>query len=243
MTDRVPKLRAESFECPRCGAFAHQDWEWIMLGNESGDFEVFQDEPLSPSDAYSNPARARKLQWHSSLCFSCKKYTVWRGSSIIFPPHSKDSLSPHALMSAKSSELFGEATEVLPISPRAAAALARAAMESELRLLLDDRRSNLHGLIGKLSDKISTSLWQALTVLRETGNKALHGDKDSGVVAILLDESDAELTPFLLSAVNQIVDEMVARPKLAEDLYGLLPDGVREAAERKKDEHSASTEI
>ncbi|KAM9866703.1 hypothetical protein ACIFOC_00468 [Leucobacter aridicollis] len=106
-------------------------------------------------------------------------------------------------------------------------------MEAELRCHSSDARADLHTLIGGLSDKVSSSLWQSLTVLRDTGNKALHGGS-SDVVTILLDKSDADLAPFLLSAVNQIVDELVARPKLASELYGMLPEGVRQSAESKR---------
>lgn len=80
-----------------------------------------------------------------------------------------------------------------------------------------------------------------LTVLRDTGNKALDRPEAEGLVAIFLDDSDAELAPFVLSSINQIVDELVTRPNRANDLYSLLPEGVRKMAERKREIHSGAS--
>lgn len=234
MNVRSPRLNAESFQCSRCKAFAHQDWHKLYLIPDPGGLpQRFEDETIFLSTGASTFTTSSASHWSVSKCFSCGKYSVWRGKEIVYPESRFEVSPPHDLMSPAAAELYTEAALVLPISRRAATALARASMESELRYLLSDERADLHTLIGKLSDKVSSSLWQSLTVLRDTGNKALHGGV-SGVVAILLDKSDADLAPFLLSAVNQIVDEMVARPKLAAELFEMLPEGVRQNAESKR---------
>lgn len=230
MTGRSPKLNAESFNCPRCSAHAHQDWEFLLVEIDHNRPERFMDQPLPVMPSQTT---IRKHEWAASKCFSCKKSSVWRGSELVFPIAIATDITPHELMSHDAKEIFEEACAVLPVSRRAAAALARASMELELRHLLSDTRSDLHSMIGELSTEVSTDLWQSLTVLRDTGNKSLHGG-DNGVVGILIDGSDEDLVEFLLSAVNRIVDEKVAKPQRASQLYNLLPQGVRDAAEQKK---------
>lgn len=107
-------------------------------------------------------------------------------------------------------------------------------MEAELRKHVGEPTDNLHTLIGKLGNKVSTPLWKSLTVLRDTGNRALHGGGE-GAVELLLDDSDADLAPFLLSAVNHLVDELVARPQRSDSLYEMLPEGVKESAQRVRE--------
>ena len=245
VNDPEPSLHGESFSCLRCGAFAQQHWVNLKI-----DARAFNSSQLTTSFPFNDtPAREYirvrgdtlfladvaepGADWQASLCCSCHQFSVWRGHQVVYPPNTSIVPAPHDDMTVAAKSLYNEAAAVLPISRRAAAALARATMEAELREHFDDSKSDLHSLLGKLSEKVSRSLWETLTVLRDTGNRALHGGSE-GVVGLLLDESDAELTPFLLSAVNQIVDEVVARPKQANALYNMLPEGVRTSAENKR---------
>ncbi len=92
-------------------------------------------------------------------------------------------------------------------------------------------RKNLQDRLGALHSKVSPELWKILTALRVVGNDALHGDDDE-LVTLYLVEEDSGVVRALFAAINEVVHELVARPREWEELYALIPESKREAAER-----------
>ncbi|GAA1608473.1 DUF4145 domain-containing protein [Leucobacter chromiireducens] len=238
MNDNAPALDRDRFNCARCGAFSHHEWFELYFYDENGsqhryydDVEYVEADPAKTVAVYSN--------WKTSECKSCNERTTWRKEALIHPPLRTGVERAHELMDAAAKVLYEEAASVLPVSRRASAALARAALEVELKALeIGPPDSRLDDRIALLSTQVSEPLWQLLTVLRDTGNRVLHSKSDDGAVALFLDEADAELAPVLLGSINQVVDELVAKPQRASDLFSLLPDGVQAAAQRKRDAQS-----
>src|SRR3712207_5701861 len=130
-SDRSPKSRAKSYECPRCGAFASQEW-FEVWGTpvEGGSMQRVQD-PNYMENLYGQALR-RTPAWDLARCYACKKYALWVDKALVFPDPDKLSAAAHHLpsddMPTDTRTLFQEAVAVLPHSKRAAAALCRAAM-------------------------------------------------------------------------------------------------------------------
>ena len=71
-------------------------------------------------------------------------------------------------------------------------------------------------------------------IVRHAGNKSLHvDDEPDDVLVLVLDEGNTEIGPLIFEVVNQSVDEQVTKPAMAKNLVNSLPDGVREAIERR----------
>jgi hypothetical protein len=227
-----PRFEAASFACPRCNTLAQQDWGALEVYDEmSGQWGQASDEPFGRVES---PAR-----WSLSTCFACKHGSVWRRGELIYPANAKSGPAPAVDMPDLVRELFEEARAVTPLSRRAGAALARAALERLLRDLDPDapRGTKLDGFIARLRTRVSTPLLKLLTPLRHIGNQSLHvADAPDGLVALYLNSADDELVDLIFAAINSLVDELITRPRVVSELYDQLPPGVREAAERRAEQ-------
>ncbi len=222
-----PTRGASKFHCLRCGALAQQDWEDFLIDKGATLVSARDD-----STTRSTGLGYRPNAWAMSTCFACKKGTVWRGSQIMFPQANPFPMG-HPAMPADAAELYEEARSVALVSRRAGAALGRAALESLLGEVRPEFTGRLDERIAALQPEVSLGLWQILSVLRYTGNKALHGSESGdGLVAIVMDD-DGSTLGLLLGAINDLVEELVARPAQATELFALLPEGVAADALRK----------
>jgi hypothetical protein len=175
-----------------------------------------------------------QAQWQLAMCAACKRIAFYREGELVYPRLSAGGVEePHPDMPEAAAALYVEASAVLPSSRRAAAALARASLEALLKEVDEtpDVRRDLNTRIGELHDRINSGLWKVLTALRVVGNDALHGH-DGALIAVYLDEGDAQVADAFFVAINQLVDELITRPRNAENLYALIVQGQRESAER-----------
>lgn len=226
-TSDMPVRGARKFHCPRCGALAQQAWNDLLIESGGGFSSVSDDESRE-----SNGIGTSAVTWSMSTCFACKHSTVWRGRQVIYP-QSNNLPAPHPRMPDGAVALYEEARAVAVVSRRAGAALARAALESLLSEVRPDLPGRLDDRIAALQAEVSIGLWQILSVLRHTGNVSLHGsDSGDGLVAIVMDDDGSTLN-LLFGAINDLVDELVARPEQAAELFALLPEGVAATALRK----------
>lgn len=140
----------------------------------------------------------------------------------------------HPDMPVDVAELYEEARNVLPISRRASAALARATLERLLRNIEDGTKDErLDELIARLSGRVTAPLWKLLTALRVVGNDTLHGSGTEDLVALYLEGDASEVAEPFFGAINSVVEELITQPAAAEALYSLLPETKRAEAERK----------
>jgi hypothetical protein len=257
MTDESPKLDKDAFACPRCDAFAHQ--EWHPLGIEQEDergytwFSAWQDSPETAAYAAS-VARITRLnekagdgdeqmlipihepgRWNASTCGRCGASSVWRDERMVYPS-STTAPVPHEEMPSEARELYVEAREVVGISRRAGAALARASMERLLRSLDPDAgKADLAKRIDRILPKVSTSLGKMLTVIRHAGNKSLHVEDNPDPLTILvLDPEEEKIVEYIFTAINNLVDELITRPREADELYETVPQEVRDRVDKAK---------
>jgi hypothetical protein len=149
------------------------------------------------------------------------------------PVHPQSPAS-HPDVPTAAAELYEEARLVLMDSRRAAAALARASLESLLKHLDGaGEQKNLQRRIGDLQGKVNESLWRVLTAIRVVGNDALHDEDEELVVMYLTGDASSIVEP-LFGAINALVEELITLPRRAEELYAMIPQSKRESAERAR---------
>lgn len=235
-----PVFNGSRFTCPRCGAYAAQDWRplhywdgqhgWVPA-HDRGDPEWY-----ALTDSFDDYEGYR---WVASMCAGCEDQSLWINGQLALPAggsHAEDVPEPNADMPQGVIDLYLEAAAVLPHSRRAAAALCRAALEELAKHLTPelDPKIKLDGRLVNLSARMAEDTTLALQVVRHVGNTALHGQRDGDEsVVIYLDGSDNEIAGMFFVAINDLATELISRPARIKAAYAKLPQAVREDFERK----------
>lgn len=147
-----PAHQLSGFNCPLCGAFAHQYWEHTFV--------------LTPN-AHQVPGL------ETSRCAKCQTDAIWLDGRMIYPDFGAAPL-PNQDLSADVLRDYEEARSILSRSPRGAAALLRLAIQ-KLCKELGEPGKNLNNDIGALVRKgLPAQVQQALDAVRVIGNDAVH---------------------------------------------------------------------
>lgn len=220
-TDGAPGYQKDGYVCPHCGHSAHMVWRQLWEEGEDGFARLEEDGPwvdgVSPT-----------ISWFAAICQRCHAPQIWREDAMIYPRTSTIP-APHADLPDEARELYEEGRAVAGISPRAGAALARASLERALRSLDPVAGSpKLDQRIEHVIPELSVPLVKLLTAVRHSGNKSLHvEDAPDDLMVLVLDPDQVQLMPLLFAAVNQLADELVARPRAADEIFAAIPGGVR----------------
>ena len=132
----------------------------------------------------------------------------------------------HVDMPAQCRPDYDEARAVVAVSPRAAAALLRLAVQ-KLMPVLGERGENINDDIGALVAKgLPVQVQQALDFCRVVGNNAVHPGE--------IDVNDTpEVAHNLFAMLNFIVEDRISRPKHIQSLYEKLPEAARTAIAKR----------
>lgn len=199
------KYKATNFNCTYCGVYSVQEWS---------------------SFYYYTPGGAKA---HEKLvfcvCKHCHQWSYWFDGRMIIPAEAPVPL-PHPDMPSVCLSEYNEARGVVSISPRAAVALLRLALQ-KLMVELGESGKNINDDIGNLVRKgLSPMVQQALDFCRVVGNNAVHPGE--------LDINDTpEVAYSIFEMINFIVEDRISRPKQIEELYSRLPEGARKAIEKR----------
>lgn len=232
---------ASIITCPRCGVKAHQIWLWLFLSDDdvATSVELLSDEAAAERTFDDENLYVISSEWRAAHCQGCDRKTLWRDGVNVYP-QTLTAPAPHPDMTADVRDIYEEARKVLPISRRAGAALARAALEKQVKLLDPDapKDARLDDLIARLSSMVSTGLSERLDIIRHVGNKALHGTGDDELVVLYLADSQGadEIAESLFDAINDLIDELITRPARTREVWEKLPNGVRNTIEKKRKE-------
>jgi len=234
MTDTRPTLNSEGFVCPRCNVWAHQLWSMLRSVGTS-QFVDSREAVVGMSSGgavVSTPGlpRGESGRWKTARCQHCDEASVWRDDKMMYP-RSSTAPMPHADMPPEALLLYMEARDVVGLSPRAGAALARATLEKLLRVLDPDapKGHDLKKRIDRMESRVSSPLWEMLTVIRHAGNGSLHvEDQPDDVIVLILDPEETEIVDLIFAAINDVVDELVTRPKRTRAVFEKVPQSVRD---------------
>ena len=251
-------MREASFNCPHCDALAQQFWYVVRAqkpGEENYLPLIFTEELAEEyiaklEDVARREFERRKLtrlirgtpefEPHGeypfsqiiynvsiSECFNCHKISVWIHDKIVYP---QTGAAPPANPDLPTDirDDYNEASSILDLSPRGAAALLRLAIQ-KLCKELGQSGENINADIAVLvAEGLGQQIQQALDVVRVIGNNAVH----PGQIDLRDDRTAAH---SLFTMINLIADRMISEPKRIEEAYAALPEGAREAIARRDD--------
>ncbi len=176
--------------------------------------------------AHVTPASGNLSQeWTLSFCEHCDGMMIWNGSSVVFPKQIQVTL-PNDDLSDEIQADYLEAANILNESPRAAAAILRLALQ-KLCVQLGEKGANINDDIGSLVKKgLNPAIQKSLDALRITGNNAVHpGEIDL--------TEDVERVIKMFNLLNFIAEKMITEPKEIGDFYDGLPQGAKEAVDKR----------
>lgn len=172
-----PQKEKSFFTCPHCNTVSYMEYAKHHFQTD-----------FVRNDFVNNLTIAR--------CTNCGKKIIWIDDEYIYPQ--KQAVEPNEDMPSSVKSLFEEAGNVYTLSPRAACALLRLAIDRLCNELGENDR-DINKNIGKLVSRgLPLRIQQALDVVRVVGNKAVH----PGTIAFDVDD---EQTAIMLMNLITIV--------------------------------------
>ena len=197
----MPDFRKDAFDCPHCGAYAHQTWDNLFRRTIQGSFHT---------DIWR------------AVCARCTEITLWYQERQVWP-NTSAAPRPNEDLGNEIIDIYNEARNVASLSPRSAAALLRLCTEMLVRRLCRDEgisygKDLFTGTTGLAKRGLSQTIQQALDILRVVGNEAVHPGQ------IVFDDNDNnETVSSLFSLVNLIANERITQPREIADFHSRLP--------------------
>ena len=160
-----------------------------------------------------------------SECFNCKDISIWIYDKLIWPQRGEAPPANPDLPDDIRRD-YDEASSILDLSPRGSAALIRLAIQKLCKELGKSGR-NLNDDIGELvKDGLSIEIQKSLDVVRVIGNNAVH----PGQIDL---RDDRAIVESLFKLLNLIADKMTSEPRRVKESYATLPEGARNAIEKR----------
>lgn len=187
-----PGFRDGSFTCPHCNCFSQQEWRYISRTN----------------------GMEQDARWVTSWCLRCQNYCLWQAQRLVWPV--KSGLpDPVEGCPKQIEELYDEARQVFPYSPRYSAALLRLAIQiicKEKGLPGRDLNADIGSLVGK---GLAAEIQQSLDLVRVVGNHAVH----PGQIVI---EDNKDYIERFFGLVNLIVEVLIVQPARISSMFNAL---------------------
>lgn len=219
-----PLYGEQSFNCPHCMALAHQIW-FRVNGDPEEELLIYKNIEYSPSEYLGVNGFLVNNYVALSYCVSCKKTAHWKSGKLVYPVTCTDPL-PNEDMPEDVQRIYNEAREVSALSPRAATALLRLALE-KLLPQVGATKSSIDKMIGELVGKgLPKEVEKALDSLRVIGNEAVHPG------TIDLEDNDG-VAHALFKIMNMVVDRMITQQKEIDEIYSLIPESKLEGIEKR----------
>ena len=196
----IAPVRGESsYTCPHCGVLARQ----YHFSVGSADF--------TGSNNYRNGDVIA-----STVCEHCRNYSLWNNEQMLYPNRGSAPV-PNEDMPADVKADYEEAATIAALSPKAASALLRLAIQ-KLCVHLGAKGKNINDDIAFLvKNGLPEKVQQSLDIVRVIGNNAVHPGQ--------IDVSDVQVVGNLFALINVIIEAMITVPKKIGTLYSSLPSG------------------
>ena len=203
---KEPTFDADSYTCPHCGVFAHATrWDIALVNKKDRSTEF--------------------TEWTQSRCVLCGGETIWDRSELLWPvgrigPSAQPDMPEHI------ARIYEEARTIGGLSPRAAAALLRLALQHLLTDLAADQKDVNKAIGALVKEGLPTSVQRAMDILRVVGNNAVHpGEIDL--------EGDLDTVNALFGLLNLVVEDRISKAKQIDAVYSALPPGALTAIEKR----------
>jgi hypothetical protein len=250
-----PAIDQLAFNCPHCGALAKQSWfsahadllkkdetPYRLNPQEAAEISLSQVEDAEKQERlkrfveqmatgrpfihYEQTVCKYDLQNVSaSRCFNCNEIAIWINDRLLWPGRGEAPL-PNPDLPDDVRGGYEEASTILDLSPRGAAALLRLSIQKLCRHL-GGGGDNINADIGALVRKgLDVRVQQALDVVRVIGNNAVH----PGQIDLHDNRATAEK---LFGLVNLIAEIMISQPKHVATMFESLPANAREAIRQR----------
>ncbi len=207
-----PKFYTDSFHCPHCGVYSHQEWFNASCSRTRS---------TSINRTYYDELEGIDV----SICSHCEKFALWFSRKIISPRTSSAPL-PVENMPKDVKEDYLEARNIVSDSPRAAAALLRLSIQKLMKHLGEEGKYIDKDIASLVEKGLPEQIQKGLDFVRIIGNNAVHpGEID------LTD--DIDMATALFSIINMIVNVLITQEKELNSFYGKLPEGARKAIEKR----------
>ena len=198
----LPISNTKSFKCPHCYCYSTMQYKEVH----------FTDDPSTIEDGN----KRYKTGVIVARCDNCGGKIIWNDGPYVYPnmsPEEANEDMPESVL-----ELYNEAGAILRISPRAACALLRLAVE-RLCNILGENKNKLDENIASLAKKgLADDIIRQLDILRVIGNKAVHPG------TIDLDVDNPFVAYQLMQVLNSIVQRLITESKRTDFLYSKLPE-------------------
>lgn len=160
---------------------------------------------------------------YTSRCHSCAKFSLWLNEQIIHPADTQHIICNEDLPDNIKPD-FEEASRIVSISPRGAAALLRLCVQ-KLCNFLDAKGNTIDQQIADLVTRgLNPQVSDMLDVVRVIGAESVHpGTMDM--------KDDVETAHKLFELINLVVERMISEPKKIEALKQKLPPSKLQAIE------------
>ena len=239
MTQFLPSIDKIAFNCPHCGVLAQQYWHFLLagrIGEELNRRPVFggpnhpffqeRPEPESLRDIHESFQDLKELR-HTfvSECFHCRALSIWAHTDLVYPQRGEAPLANPDLPEDIRRD-YDEASSILSLSPRGAAALLRLALQKLCKELGQPGENINDDIKALVADGLDPVIQQAVDSIRVVGNKAVH----PGEIDLREDPGTAER---LFDILNLIVERMISVPKHVEEFYEALPEEERKKIEKR----------
>ncbi|HEY5591893.1 MAG TPA: DUF4145 domain-containing protein [Paludibacter sp.] len=172
----IPEFDKTAFNCPRCGAYANQEW-----------YLIYAIDKVRAEYQGMNVDKGSIDEFAFAKCIHCNRVSMWNREkrSMVFP---KTNVRTFELteIPKELAEDYEEACLVIGDSPKASAALSRRCLQSILHQQGFADKS-LFNEIQKVIDsgKIPSHIAESLDALRNIGNFAAHPMKDTSSGEVL----------------------------------------------------------
>lgn len=217
----APRFKSTPFVCPHCKQYAKQDW-----GQAAGTSLKVGATTHSSFNVYSENV-------YFSRCHACSKSILWKDEKVVWP---KTSLAPEAHLDFPPvlRPDYEEARQIYNESPRASAALLRLCLQKLCRHLGasgDNINSDIQFIYQEFG--LGRRVRDSMDILRVVGNNAVHpGEIDLN--------DNQEISLGLFRIINFIIDKSISEPAHIDSIFSQLPEGAREAIERRDVRGSAT---
>lgn len=249
-----PSVRETAFNCPHCGALARQYWYSghadgmkkdqlplvidtanLELGLERIEDEEERDKVRKWAERkatgrpfFESKQSVRDINVHNvwfSRCFNCDEIAIWICDRMIYPQHGE---APPANpdLPPEIARDYHEASSILDLSPRGAAALIRLAIQKLCKHLGQPGQNINDDIKALVAGGLDPRVQQALDAVRVIGNNAVH----PGQIDLRDDRATAE---SLFRLLNLVAEKMISEPKHVDEVYSALPEDARKAIEKR----------